>query len=231
MRKARIILIAIIVLVIFVSGCTHSSSSIYDSEWATDPSGNRVLVYEGSFTTFPDNLPADIQYNDSFVTVEKITFYQNSPKYSYNLFMVVTLNVSELDDSQIHWLRESDLDVIAYLTNEKNDYDFDRMSPLGSLLVEDQHKIHFVFTSSFLKENRYTFAGSEITLAIDLKQEETYEYVSSKGDSYDKNVVQALHYTVAVPDSIPEAETIPQPLYKYVAEWLNDKAEFYQSLS
>ena len=186
------------------------------------------MTTKSETTCFPNNLPATAKYNDTYITVENVEFYQNLVDYSHNLFAVITIDVSELDETQIHWLRESDLDVSVYLTNEKNEYDFSSMPNLGSLLIKDQQKSYFVLTSSFLKENRYDFAGSEAAIIVTVTQEETYDHVSSDNKHYDLNKKESVHYTTTVPDNIPEAETIPNPLYKYVGEWLYDKAGAFQ---
>ena len=176
-------------------------------------------------TIFPNTLPANVTYNDTHLTVKSINAYQSYTSYQYTLFLVITLDVSVLTDAQLHWLRESDMRVNAYLTSEANEDDFDSMPKLGSLLHADGKTLQVVLTSSFWDENRYDFSESEITLNIELKQEETYEYTGSDREVVDLNKTHSLHYTVTLPKRLPEAETISEPLYSYISDWLGDKAD------
>lgn len=213
----RIICLALISALVF-SGCGGMTS---ESAWSTDANGNRVYTMQGSTTVYADTLPVQQTYNDTYITLEKVDVYQTCPNYSYSLYLVATFDISNLDDNQIHWLRESDMRVSSYLTSENNGQDFDSMSILGSLLVSDEEKLYFVFTSSFWDENRYDFAGSEISLYVTLAQEETYTVQSNKKD-VEMNCETEVMHTFTLPDKITDAELIPEPLYGYIVKWLNE---------
>lgn len=207
-------------IAISMIGCNDPVSTI---QWTTDQDGNRVMIEEGRLTTFPQNLPVDITYNTEDISVVSVDVYQDLlSDYSYCLYLVVKLDVSNLDEAQIHWLRKSDINVAAYLTSDDNGYDFYSMGKLGNLLDdlnEDEKVIYYTFTSSFLKENRYSFVGSEITVSVDIKQEETYTF-TYEDKSVDRNKECGIHYTLNLDQDLPESEEIPYLLYNYMVEWL-----------
>lgn len=213
----RILMMGLMVLMLIFPGC---GSSTVDTTFETDDAGNRVMIFREDKTIFPESLPCSVVYNDKNIILENVDFYQSQQDYSYSMFVVFTLDCSELDESQLHWLRESDLDTNVYLTHEKNGYDFDSLLCLGSLLENDIGKISFVYVTSFSKENRYDFAESDITVIVAAEQEELYVE-----DDHEAKYRNSLHYNVVVPEQISkDLEEIPQPLYDYVAKWLKNLA-------
>lgn len=226
MIKHKIALLLLIcVTVAIAAGCGNDNySPQYDSD------GNLVIEKEGRISVFPKELPYDIPYNEKSVALSSVDFYQlRSTNYSYVLFTVVRLDVSALNDEELHWLDASDLLAHCYITHEENGYDFGLMNLLGKLYESDRKTLTFVFTSSFLKENRYSFSGAEIHVVFEATQQEKYEY-TYKGESKEGNVVQAVSYTTTVEDPISDAETIEDPLYTHMGEWLNKEADFWASL-
>lgn len=211
---------ALICSAVLLSGC---SSDPLPTEPKTDEAGNLIISSSNHRTVMLDTLPYDVKYNDSSLSFLDVEFYENKVNHSHHLFILATLDVSNLDEDQLHWLRESDLEVYGYITSESNDYNFKRTSYLGSLLYTDTKELVFVLTSNFLEENRNSFAGSNISLIIDVTQEEKTED--------DWNKVESLHYSATVGESLPDPDTISDPLRGYIAEWLYNKADFYGSLS
>lgn len=211
----------ILALMLF-SGCGEGSSEVNSYR---DENGNFIIEDQGSRTVMVKELPSGVPYNGKEFQLSSVSFYQNISDFSYNLFIVICLDVSSLSESEVHWLRESDLSVDAYITNEGNEYDFSSASNLGSILFTDTNELIFVKTSSFAKENRYSFEGSEVTVSISVKQEETYEYKGSDGEKSNLNMTEKVSYNTVIGDSIPDAETIEKPLYDYVTKWLYSKAQ------
>jgi hypothetical protein len=211
----------LIVLILFISSCSDKGTDLSSYR---DESGNFIIEREGRRSISPAKLPAGIPYNDSSISLEKVEFYQTCSNYSYTLFIIATLDVSSLTDTQLHWLRESDIKMMAYITSEKNGYDFERAPFLGSLLLTDSNELVFVTTSSFLKENRYGFEESDIVVALEVTQEETYVYKNSNGDTTNLNKIEEISYKTTTGTEIPDAETIGEPLYSYMADWLYSKA-------
>lgn len=218
----RIIATFICIEIIF-SMCACSSQGGSVSSYR-DENGNFIIEEEGHRTVMPEEIPFDLPYNGSTITLSDVQFYENCVGYSYTLFTIVTLDVSQLDEASLHWLRESDLDVHEYITSEENDYDFDRASPLGSVLLTDSKELVFVFISSMLKENRKSFAGSEISIVVEATQEEKYEYKNSNNETVEANKTEEINYSTETGGSINNAEYIKKPLYDYVSKWLREKA-------
>ena len=192
MKLKKIVSLFLGCCLLLLTGCGESE---FTAQWSTDPSGNRVLINEWRTTAFPETLPANITYNGNRILVTDVDAYQDLlSDYSYCVYLVVEINVSGLDDAQIHWLRESDINVSAFLTSEKNKYDFNSMHELGNLLVTDEEVVYYVFTSSFFEENRYSFTEAEVTLAVDVTQEEVYQYVNDEGKARETNKEEGISY-------------------------------------
>lgn len=235
MKKALVLAIIFSMIVTLFSGCGSASSlnsNLDEPEpttksFYTDESGNFIRNDEDGVSISAAVLPCSIPHNNANITVSSVNVYQDliEDYYAYTVYVVVELDVSELDEAQIHWLRESDISTTVFLTNEKNEYDNYQMSRLGNLLVEDTSKIYYVFTSSAYKDNRYDFSGSDMTVFFTFTQEKTYLYNDSE-----RHCENYFRYNFTMPENSPSAETIPEPLYSYIAEWLGNQADFYGSL-
>jgi len=205
------------------SSCSNGSND-YGVKSSTDEQGNFIIETKGSRTIRISELPGSLKYNDTSVSLESVRIFQSKYDYEYTLYVVTTVDVSNLSDDELHWFRESDFDSAVYLTNDKNKYDFDSMNLLGSLLLTDEKQIYFVYTTSFISENRYSFDSVELSVSLNTKQEETFEYTNDKGEKTDLHRTESLGYNFTqdtTPDSI---ETLEQPLYENLVKWLNQKS-------
>lgn len=201
----------VLILTLTLTGCASGSGSSIDI--TEDANGNTVFTSSYANTTMIDTLPYDVMYNGDAVSLSSVDLYEYVVDYSYNLVIVVTFDCSGLDDSDFHWLTESDMDVRAYLEGENTENEFSVAPILGRLNYTDTQKAIYVFTSSFLNENRKSFSGSSITVTATVKQE---------GED---TPLEELNYTSSVPQSLPDPDEIPSPLSDYVAKWLHEKAE------
>lgn len=220
--KRIISMLLCIVIVISMCACSGQNESVSNYH---DEDGNFIIESEGHRTVMPKEIPFGLPYNGNTVTLSDVRFYEICVEYSYMFFTVVTLDVSQLDEASLHWLRESDLDVSAFITNEKNDYDFDLAPALGNVLFTDSNELVFVFVSSLLKVNRKSFAGSEISVVIKAAQEEKFEYVDSDGKTKKVNKIEEIHYSTTTGDSIEDVKNIDDNLYAYILEWLNEMVD------
>jgi len=225
MKKLFILLTTAVFLL--CTACSQQSQN--EITHSTTEDGNRVTISKSNTTVFFEELPAELSYNEKEISITSVSAYQGYSKnsYSYVLFIIVRLDVENLEDDELHWLRESDLNMDVFLTSTENDYDFDRMNPLGNLLTADKNEICFVFTSSFFKENRHAFDGSKITVTQSVEIEETYEYVDNDNDVHNLHKTNGLHYNMVLPNDMPSPEEIEAPLYGWIAEWLSNEAQFY----
>ena len=220
--KRIISMLLCIVIVISMCACSGQNESVSNYH---DEDGNFIIESEGHRTVMPKEIPFGLPYNGNTVTLSDVRFYEICVEYSYMFFTVVTLDVSQLDEASLHWLRESDLDVSAFITNEKNDYDFDLAPALGNVLFTDSNELVIVFVSSLLKVNRKSFAGSEISVVIKAAQEEKFEYVDSDGKTKKVNKIEEIHYSTTTGDSIEDVKNIDDNLYAYILEWLNEMVD------
>lgn len=203
------------------SGATTPSSTHYIAD-----NGDFVIESNGTHHVSSDTLPLAVGYNGKTIAITDVSFYQNVTNFSHNLFTVFYIDVSNLDDAEIHWLRESDLSTIVLVSNEANKYDYEHAPNLGSLLLTDSKELVFVSMTSTHDENRYSFDNSEVSVSLNVTQEETYEYVY-QGETKTANKQEEISYTASTGESLPDPDTIENPLHDYIVKWLSDWAKAY----
>ena len=218
----------LICIAMFLTGCGNSgfwsaSSQKPASTTATDDNGNTTRTEKSGDTTIADNLPCAIKYNGKNVYLKSVDFYEHyddGGTYSYFLYCVVTFDVSELDSADVHWLQKEDADVYAL-------YNFKHIGKLGSLFVEESGELLYAFAPSNFSAYRNSFGGKGYAVSMDLKQEETYETPKSS----ELRKVNRITYFGDIPESMPDSEEIPQPIYGYMAKWVKEQADFFGSMA
>lgn len=218
MKKVIALMLA---LVLALAGCGTAQKK---DNWTTDSRGNRIHEEVSGTVYYGPVMPITCPYNEKSVTLESIKCYQTQIDYSYWIYVVATLDVSELDDTELHWLMESDMAYNAFLDSEKNGYDFKTMSKLGKLHYTDTGKIDFVYMISPFtsNENRYDFAGSEVHISFNITQQETYSGENSAGEATDYPKKHSILCTYVLEENLPDPETIDRVLYNYMVKWLED---------
>lgn len=230
MKKLFWLLLAAFIL----AGCGESSSAIKtESTTYINEDGNSTYESSRGTRITYDSLPGKVDYNGVPITLTDVSAYEikSDESYSYTLYVVARVDVSQLSDEQIHWLREEDIDMRIYLTSEQNGYDFDTLSQLGSLFITDLHYIDFVYMTSVLDSNRNSFGGSELSVSLDVTQEKTYVFTNDDGKENDLHKVNSISYHYDIPDSVPSSGEIEEPLGSQIAEWLYDRAEYWANMS
>lgn len=225
-RKTAAAFAFILALLVVCVGCSNNEGT-HDLESGLNEAGNFYSNSNRGYTEFFDELPYTISYNGNSISVEDVAAYEvQTSNYAYTLYVVIKVDASSLDAAAFHWLREEDVSANVYITSEKNEYDFKSAYRLGSL--DSGKTISFVFISSPLDKCRYSFSGGEVTVSISIKQEDTYEYEKADGGTGKIHKENSGMYTLVLPDELPSAETIPEPLYGYVVKWLAAEAESYK---
>ena len=186
----------------------------------TDSDGNRIEYSERGKSVNIDNLPCTIEYNGSTFELTGIDMYESYSEetYSYFLYAVVSFDVSNLTDAEVHWLQKED--TMAYMLYDENraedEYDFTHMAELGSLYLTDTHELFYVFTPSYFTAYRDSFAGAYCSFSINVQQEETYVYDKDT----DLNKEYRYAYSFDIPTDMADSESIERPLYDDRAKWL-----------
>lgn len=227
MKKVLSIFLSALMVVSF-TGCSTSDTPSNRTTSYTDENGNFVIESGKGKDVRISEIPYEVPYNSKHFTLSSIDCYENrTSDYSYNLFVVVTLDIGELSDDEGHWLTNEDLNVNVYVTSEKNELNFDSLSSLGKIRWTDKKTIQIVKMSSTFHSNRYSFADSEIVVSVGATQEETYDYRNSNGDVSKLHKEEKVTYKTTIASLIPDAERIPEPLYSYVVKWLKEKADYW----
>lgn len=153
-----------------------------------------------------EKLPYDnIQYNGETLKLESVDVYKekSSSGFGYYPYVVVTLDKTGLSEECFYWLiEEKDIDVTCYYTSEKNEVDFSRMPLLKSYYNDTQ--LVYMF-NDYNNEYKHDFSDIELTLSLDLTQEEKYKYENDEGEITDLNKVNA--YTCRINSGLSEIES------------------------
>lgn len=226
MKRFFAAILFFVIALSFCSGCESSPKT----ESYQDENGNLVIAKDSGTTVMPESLPFEILYNGKPVTFESVDFFQDRSEsdYRYTLYAILTVDVSQLAEDEQHWLEDSDMDAHIYLTNEQNDYDFDSLNYLGNAMTDDNKLVFGFMTLSSYKEDRYTYEGSKVSAVISITQEETYEY-KYNGETKIRNIEDSLHFSTEVGTHLPDSEAIPEPIYSYMVQWINNKADFWRN--
>lgn len=222
-----VLLIVIAILaVIFHSNSNSSNKTSNDAESYFDDNGDLVYSSESGINITTETLPATLKYNETEIKLNSVEFFEgySDESYTYDLYTVIRLDVSACSDEQLHWLQEEDLEVRTYVTCEANDYDFDDLTNLGKILYPETKELVFVDMTSYLDENRKSFANSEVSVCIDLKQDETYKYEDTS-----LHCTNSVSYRTELEKTISNLDDISEPLKSQIGAWFTEDAIFYSN--
>ena len=224
MKRKTLALLLCAVLLLTACGSPQTLSPPTTAS-PTNGHGDRVEHVYGRTVAFPEELPAIIDYNDNYVTVKSMDAYGLEVNFEHTLYIIVTIDYSALSESEFHWLMEEDFDISAYVTHEKNGYDFKRLNLLGQLYDSGTDTLWIVFTSSFFDANRYDFGAAEVVISVDVKQEGK----ESDGGTNNRKSI-GIQYSETLQDNLPDANTIKAPLIDWIEKWLGEYGDFIGSL-
>jgi len=176
-----------------------------------------------------EKLPAKIKYNNNLIALESVEAYEMKLEHSYAVFLVSKFDLSGLDEDSRYWLTKNDLDYNIYITNSKNGYDYYSAVKLGNVFYTDTNELVYVHTSSFLKDNRYPFTNSKFSLSLNITQEDTYEYVDSKGNTSERHKINKLNYSYSSEGTLKDFENLSTSLKKQIEDWLYKRADSYKN--
>ncbi len=220
MKRTGLLALSLVLMIILLCSCSSSAGVTSGSK----EDGVFYIDTEGRHTEMPKSLPYSLKYNGKEITLDAVDVYEvRSSDYAHTLYVVSTIDAANLSDEEFHWLVAEDLETSAYITCEANEYDFRGAYLLGKLQDADSKQITVVYISSPSDHCRYSFADSEVSFSVKCTQEETFEKESKEGKAYKLHNINELTYRFTTPSDIPDAETIPDPLYSTIVNWLNKK--------
>lgn len=220
--KRLISTIVLCFVIMFMASCASDAPSRQIAD-DTDSRGNRISYYGDEATTFPKSLPCDVFYNDTIVTLSSVDVFELYQNYEYYIFIIGSIDLSNLSDAEKHWLLEEDIDIDAYITSQKNKMDFESASALGTLHVTDKNTLYYVAISPVTKNCRHSFAEAKISFVLSVKQEETHDFTRKDGTIGSINNRNSIHYSFTLPAELQTTDAISDYLSKYITEWLKSK--------
>lgn len=214
-HKKLVLYVLAISLMISATSCA-SGKKKSTSNMHTDEKGNVIFESDRGKDIIANSIPVQLQYNDKYVTLTQVLLYENHVGYSYNLFIVAVVNADDLDESDLHWFEEEDIDAFATITCSQNGYDHDMAREVGRLAFRGSNDYVFAFVSPFYKDNRHDFGGSEVKVTITLTQDDYYDYTNSEGLTSKLNKQNMLTYSVQAKNNLPDVSTTNELLYEYI---------------
>lgn len=220
------IISAFLCLSLLLCGC--GSAPVETIPANTDSAGNDIRTDESGTETKVLRFPCPIQYNNSILYLDSVDFYESYSEdtFSYFLYCIATFDVSNLTDAELHWLTEEDIDVVISYNEANEGFDYVSMSPIGVLHIQDTKKLVFSFAPSNFSAYRHSFSGKGIVLLTNVTQEETYNI----REDLKSNVKNTLSYVSTIPENLPDAESIPEPIYSHMVECISRQNNFINSL-
>lgn len=226
MKKLTLLLA---LLMVFCTSCTGTESdSKSNSTSYKDENGNLIIENEGGRSVVVSKVPVSVPYNGKSITWTDISFYQDDSDDIYTLFIVTTFDVSELDDSELHQLSESDLSVDSNITCDANEYDFAPADSFGCVLMDNNTKLVIVESSSFSDVTIHGFENSGVNCRVSVTQEETYEYERTDGTQSERNKTEKLSYNITTGNPITDFEKLEDPLHEHIVDMIiSSAADFW----
>lgn len=182
------------------------------------------------------SVPCYCQYNDHLFSLQEIGYCTDKIGKSYELFVVLVLDISDIPDEELTWFIEDTYDCLGtgvYLTNDDNDYDFASLLPLGKLHYSGSKHLCYLYMTSLREESRYPFDNCKVAVFIKAKQKDKYEYKSPTDGTVSK-----LHKTneISFSDNITKEDMIPlddadKSLRDYIVKRVNSYGDYYAGLA
>lgn len=178
MNKKCAFLCAVIIICSCLLGCTSENTSSYE---VIEVDGGRIIYTSESGKQYTiDTLPFDMTYNDKTIKLSDVKYYETEQDYEYYGYMVVTLDISALDERDKHWLYEEErIKVSGLYTDGNNHFDYEHLQELKP--VEHDNKLYYVIKSPTYKNGyKESLVGTDASVHIDITQDETYERPSTE---------------------------------------------------
>lgn len=175
----KVILILIITSILLTS-CSPAVSK--ETQTVKDP--NITYSDESGDSYDIKKLPFDMKYNGVNVQLLSVDLYQDKVEHSYNLYAVISLDISKITEDDLYWIdKNKEIEPAIYITNKQNDIKFDSMQKLCTYDDGGIRKIAFWMNDEY----RYSLSPSDICASVDIESKKTYDYKGkklNKSDSY-----------------------------------------------
>lgn len=163
MKKWMILLLVLL----FVPACSYASYSYVTS---SDEFGNYCSLFTdengSSYSVFPETFPYSLHYEGKEIEINKAAFYQEKFGFGYHPFFHVQIDVSQLTEEEVYWLRNDDLFCSAFCQLDKI-FDYKYFTLLIDLYYEDLKVIDMVYFSEDV--SRYPLEGYDFSASMEIQ--------------------------------------------------------------
>ena len=212
---------ALVLVLILIPACT-----LADIVRSTDQFGNDCYTYtdddgEISYTVTPESFPFSFDYNGKEVVILRADFYQAKIGYGYYPFYHIKLDVSQLTDDEIYWMRKVDMDILLpfYVPNLDAGSDaITYLSKIVNVLWTDIKEIDIILYGD--KAQRYSLEGCTIFCTVNFKHPNGLKIPFNSGEVTIEDTDIDLNRTDASPCDFSEMDS---GVYNELKEALSEK--------
>lgn len=215
----------IFTICIGLTGCGSQSNNTTVTE------GDENVTYSSDSGTdyFFDSLPFVMNYNESNINYIDVDFYQDETEHGYSIYAIAAFNIRNLSDDDLYWMdKNKDLDVLIYITNEKNSLDFEGMRKLCTFDKDGIRSVVFWLSGEY----RYDFADSELNTFANIGQDDTYEFTNDDRKTSELNKRNSYQYSLNIVDEndIKSSNEINDELFNAMMRGFDDIKDAYNNL-
>lgn len=178
----------------------------------------------------PLQLPISCEYNEYSYSLDNVEYYTDKDGKSYELFVVITLNVENIPDNEFDWFVEDTLkakdgsEPLSYvkLSNTDNEIKSDSLVRIGSTHFTDTKQVRLVYITSAFDSYRYPFDICTVKI----------NYGSKQKDKSIKNLSCTARITKDDIKQLTDAEeNLKDSILKFKQNYYKETKEFVQSYS
>ena len=194
-------------------GLTGCGSEIAEVSTAFDEAGNYIHISNLRTTYSPVSLPYSVPYNESELIFDSVDVYQDKYNSEYQVYVLITLNTSNLTEDEYHWLCEEDIEYESCsIKSEENNFDED-LSYRGKITGDNSLTLVFYNRNGY----RNSVEGYDISAQIWIQQQEMATYENSEGEIAEGN--RSHDVLLTFEDIKPQSTNdIPENIYNAMLE-------------
>lgn len=229
MKSIRIVLVALLT-VLLLSGCAHGEIKEAD--------GTSVYEGKGGVTKVLHSIPyKKINYNDEEFSLLDVDIYQvgSDSGYGYFPYVVMRYDISSMSEKGIHWMFkerngsfDATFDPRICITSKKNGVSNDHMTRLYCWYNNEEIiDIYHLFNQEYKND----FSDTELSIEIDITQDETYRDDGEEKQKINKYLLYInndMNCSVKVP--ILNESEIPEDVQKGILKGYDGILSDYSKL-
>lgn len=192
-----------VVACFLLGGCANTNNQDTENKSQyEEQDGEKVLSDSESMLTISvEKIPYDnLKYNDETFSLQSLNAYigESDSGHGYHPYIVAEFDLSTLSEDSYYWMMKDwgqnsylgsaaeltqTFGVIAYIDSEQNNLTSESLEKLKSW--DEERTVYYIFYLS--DEYKNDFSDMELSLHVNVEQDETYEYENDEGETISGN--------------------------------------------